>query len=108
MGAVPPDDSVRHSQRLRVGVFVHPDRGDDVSARPYLHGRRCRTAAAAGAKHSDLHRLHRNVRSGIGIAGRSDGGGPTEMTRFWRILAPLAVGVVFLALWEALVRAAGI
>jgi len=28
--------------------------------------------------------------------------------RFWRILAPAAVGVVFLALWEAVVRGAGI
>lgn len=30
------------------------------------------------------------------------------MTGFWRILAPVAVGVVFLALWEAVVRWAAI
>src|SRR5437016_6109605 len=49
------------------------------------------------------------MRNRVGCARHGDGGRPHMIgQRAWRILAPLLIGMVFLAIWEAVVRWRGI
>ena len=75
LGATPADSRLCHPQRLRVGLSVDPDRGDGQPAGAHRRRPPGRAAATARAHSTDLARLRRALREGIGPPRRGDGGG---------------------------------
>src|SRR5207248_2669640 len=111
MGGASADHPVRHPQRLRIGLPVDASRGDDRPARPGRGRSAGGPAAAARAWGPHLGGLCGHVRERVGSPCQRDGRGSKRAVisqRVWRILAPAAVGLVFLGLWEAGVRGTGV
>ncbi len=88
-------ESVYLSTRIAVMALARP--------RPYRRRPAGRPAASARARGAACARLRGHVRDSLGGAGGGDGR-RRRMSRIWRLLAPVAVGAVFLGLWEGFVR----
>src|SRR4029077_1609434 len=112
LGSAPDDCRVRHPQRLRIGLSLDADRGND----PTAGTDRCRfddrAAATARPRVACIPDLRSDLRDGVGRARTSNGRGIAmsagRSLRLWRVAAPLAVGVVFLCVWEIVVRVSGV
>src|SRR5580704_1822075 len=108
MGNAASDGSVRDPQRLRVGVSVDPHRGDERTSGPYRR-RSAGGAAASPGGDTDDTGLCRDVRDRVARPRHGDDGCAAMIAeRGWRLLAPLFIGALFLALWEGVVRVRGI
>ena len=73
VGQPPADDRVCHAQRLRIGLSVDPDRGDDAAARADRGRAGGRLAAAARPHIAYRARLCRDLRRGFGASRPGDG-----------------------------------